>query len=141
LVKAAERPVTPAELLDEAEQAEAAFELLPELPAGASSRANAVIALLADRALDQASPRAVWNLLWLAGELSIHVDVYRAEALLRAVASFYARRLRPAPPELADCARMAFAFFFEREDPPLLVFRKEQCEALLQNLNVTPSRP
>jgi hypothetical protein len=128
-------------LLEDAAHAEAACELLPELPQGAAACAQRLIALFNDRAMDDASPRAIWNLLWLAGELSVHVDVYRAEALLRAVASFHARRLRPAPPELADCARMAFAFFFDREDPPLLTFRRAACEELLQNLKVTPSRP
>jgi hypothetical protein len=152
-----------AELIDDAGAAHHACDLLPEAAAGASARARVLIEVLRDADLSREPPRAIWNLLWAAAELTWHVDIYRAEALLLAVEALFTRHLSRAVTtrgELADAALMAFSFFFEREDQPLAVMRTDTCravltrvaaldnpicrtaaEAALQNLKVTPMRP
>ncbi|HEY7955960.1 MAG TPA: hypothetical protein VII38_11740 [Polyangia bacterium] len=112
----------PAALLEAAERVESACDLELGLPAGAEALAGAT--LLALDALDPAttSPKALWNLLWLAGDLTEHVDLYRAVSLFDAVERLFATRLAAAPAlstPLTEAAEMAFDFFFNREAPPL----------------------
>ena len=60
--------------------------------------------------------RALWNVLWLAGDLTTSVDLYRAEALLASVAHLFEARFvhtRTDDRTLElDAAEMAFDFFF-----------------------------
>jgi hypothetical protein len=152
-----------AALVDDAGAAGHACDLLPESAGDAATRARVLIEVLRDADLSREPPRAIWNLLWAAAELTWHVDIYRAEALLLAVEALLTRHLSRAVTtrgELADAALMAFPFFFERDDQPLAVMRADTCravltriaaldnpicrkaaEAALQNLNVTPIRP
>src|SRR5258708_4821601 len=76
-----------------AERAQAACDREVGLPARGAELARALVELLEGGDLSGASPRALWNLLWLAGDLTVHVDVYRAEALLGAVERLFARHL------------------------------------------------
>jgi hypothetical protein len=100
------------DLGDEAERAEAAADLLR---GPAADRARELMALLSSERMQRIDPRGLWNLLWLAGELSTLVDVYCACQLLGAVEQLLAGRLRGADGEMADTAEMAFDFFFNRE--------------------------
>ena len=56
----------PVELLAQAERVGAACDLEVGLPAQATELARSVTALLGEGDLSGASPRALWNLLWLA---------------------------------------------------------------------------
>jgi len=105
------------QLLESAERVQAACELEDGLPARGGLLARALAELLRDGELGAASPRALWNLLWLAGDLTVHVDVYRAEELLGAVERLFERHLAralDAPGEAQAAAEMAFDFFFNR---------------------------
>jgi hypothetical protein len=117
--------VDPQALLAAAEQAEAACDLEHGLPDGAARLADATLALLDGPALTAASPRALWNVLWLAGDLTAHVDLYRAARLLDGVAGVFERHLQHASGDLADAAEMAFDFFFNRPpgEQPLVIAR------------------
>jgi len=113
------RIVGPAQLLVEAENVDAACDLAVGVPA---ELARVLATVLTDGDLASASPRAVWNLLWLAGELSTMVDVFRATALLTAVERVFIRHFALVlhqRDELTDAAEMAFDFFFNRADQPL----------------------
>jgi hypothetical protein len=96
-------------LADQAERAEAAADLLDGSPA---ERARELMAALGTSR--EWSARGLWNLLWLAGELSTLVDVYCATELLASVEQLLAGPLRGAGGEMADTAEMAFDFFFNR---------------------------
>lgn len=96
-------------LADEAERAEAAADLLDGSPA---ERARELMAALGT--CSEWSARGLWNLLWLAGELSTLVDVYCATELLASVEQLLTGPLRGAGGEMADTAEMAFDFFFNR---------------------------
>ncbi len=112
------------ELVEAAERAGAACDLEAGLPARAAELAEAVVEVFRTRALDGVSPRALWNLLWLAADLTLHVDVYRARGILRAVEQLFERhfsRVLDGPGEAAEAAEMAFDFFFNRPEQPLSV--------------------
>jgi len=128
--------MTPRELLEEASEVEHAADLLPELPAGAAARATTLVQLLRDADLADAPPKALWNLLWLAAELTAHVDIYRAEALLQASVVLYLKQLVNAEPRspLADVALAGVALFFERDDQPLCALRKDACHDALARI-------
>ncbi len=126
-----------AELVDQAGAAEHACDLLPDQPAAAAARARALIEVLREADLSREPPRVLWNLMWIAAELTWHVDLYRAEALLLAVESLFVRHLSRAITgrgELADVALMTFSFFFERDDQPLAVMRSDTCRAVLHRI-------
>jgi hypothetical protein len=116
------------ELLEAAERVEAAADLEAGLPARAAELAAAVTELCAGDGAGRLSPRGLWNLLWLAGDLTGHVDVYRARALLSTVEGLFERHFARAVTgpaascELAEVAEMAFDFFFNRPtgEQPLL---------------------
>jgi hypothetical protein len=120
-------------LLDEAGRVEAAADLLRGPPA---TLARSVIDACRSHEAEQAEPRALWNLLWLAGELSAQVDVYCALELLLAVESLFARSLRHATDERAGVAEMAFDFFFHRPagESPLPLFRLDQTLASINRV-------
>jgi hypothetical protein len=108
------------DLLAAAERAQAACDLEAGLPSSGAELARVTCELLADGDLAAASPRAVWNLLWLAADLTSWVDVYRAAELLAAVEKLFARHFARglvAPGPLAEAAEMAFDFFFNRPQP------------------------
>lgn len=112
-------------LLARAERAEVAADLDDGVPA---TLAADTAELLGSADLRGASPRALWNLLWLAGELSTRVDVYRAQALLEATGKLFERHLAAAlteHDELQAAADMAFDFFFNRADQPLASVRAD----------------
>jgi hypothetical protein len=137
--------MTPAatELLAQAEAAQAAVDLEGGLPASGSRLAAALVELLADSDLSHASPRAVWNLLWLAADLTVHVDVYRAMQLLSSVARLFERHFQRAltqPGELQQAAEMAFDFFFNRPAPPLVQLRFSDVLLLLERVLHLPNR-
>jgi hypothetical protein len=131
--------VTPeaVQLLASAAQVEAACALEAGLPARAAELARALVELLRDGDLAPAPPRALWNLLWLAGDLTMHVDVYRAEELLGAVERLFERHLSRAldgPGEAQAAAEMAFDFFFNREAQPLVSLRFDAALAALERV-------
>jgi hypothetical protein len=110
-----------AELLRRAESAVAAVDLEGGLPANGARLAAALSELLAEGEVGSASPRALWNLLWVAADLTVHVDVYRAMQLFSSVTRLFERhfaRVLHDHDEAAETAEMAFDFFFNRPDPP-----------------------
>lgn len=129
-----------ARLWEEAARVEAAAELEAGLPASAGALASAVEELLASADLVQAPPRVAWRLLWLAADLTQHVDVYRAGALLSAVEKLLQRATPAAPTDgdFAEAAEMAFDFFFNRPldggGQPLAWHRFDDCVATLERL-------
>lgn len=136
-------------LLERCAVAEAACDLAIGGADNAAALADEVCATIAATP-DQASVpgRALWNLLWLAAELTTAVDLYRAEALLAEVARLFERRFvrtltgersGEAPAEL-DAAEMAFDFFFNRADQPLLLLRLDRCLVTMERLLRLPNR-
>jgi hypothetical protein len=121
-------------LLADAERVEAACDLEIGLPDSGARLQTVVSELLAEGELGGASPRAIWRLLWVAADLTSHVDVYRAESLLGAVERLFERHFSRAltdEGELADIAEMAFDLFFNRADQPLALHRFEPSLAAL----------
>jgi hypothetical protein len=132
-----------AQLLAAAERAEAACDLEIGLPGRAADLARAVTELFGEADLEAASPRALWNLLWLAADLTMHVDVYRAAEILSAVERLFvrhfARALESRGPA-SEAAEMAFDFFFNRSGQPLEALRfAEVIETLARVLDL-PNR-
>ena len=127
-------------LLEAAERVEAACDLDRGVPA---QLAEELIDACERAPLDQATPRALWNLLWLAGELSTQVDVYLATRLLEAVVRLFERHLGQAASdgELAATAEMAFDFFFNRApgDQPLAIARVDETLTAMQRVLSLPS--
>jgi len=120
-------------LCDEAERAEAAADLLRGRPAEV---ARALVEALGSAELERATPRALWNLLWLSGELSTRVDVYRSVELLGAVERLLGRLRPDGDAERAAVAEMAFDFFFNRSvvEQPLATARLDDTLATLRRL-------
>jgi hypothetical protein len=132
--------VNAGELLARAAEAEAACDLLVGAPA---ELAAAVISVFECEDVSRAPPRALWNLLWLAAELTVAVDVYRAEALLAAIERLFARHVAPAVAdggEAAEAAEMAFDFLVNRAEQPLESLRFERLVSALESLLALPSR-
>ncbi len=126
-----------ADLLTRAERAQAAVDLEGGLPANGSRMAAALVELLAEGDLSSASPRAIWNLLWVAADLTAHVDVYRALQLLSSVARLFERhfaRVLVTHDDLSQAAEMAFDFFFNRPAQPLASLRFSDVLALLERV-------
>ncbi len=85
----------------------------------------------------QLNERALWNLLFAAGELSLGVDVYRAHELFLAAASLVPRVAAldyPAGDPRAVAVEMAFDFFFARPAHPLLPLRAAEVLKVLAEL-------
>jgi hypothetical protein len=125
------------QLLRRAEEVPAAVDLEGGLPANASRLAANMAELLAEGDLTQASPRALWNLLWVAADLTIHVDIYRAMQLFSSVTRLFERHLARVlvhPDESAQAAEMAFDFFFNRPDQPLATLRFNDVVLLLERV-------
>jgi hypothetical protein len=134
-----------AALLTRAEQVDAACDLEEGLPGSAARLQRATVAVLTDGDLTRCSPRAVWNLLWLAADLTSHVDLYRATELLQAVEQLYHRHFRHAlveRGELSEAAEMAFDFFFNRPtgDQPLASLRFDASLAALERVLAIDNR-
>lgn len=132
-------------LLERCAVAEVACDLVVGGPSNAAELADEVCAALA--AAHGAAPvpgRALWNLLWLAADLTTSVDLYRAEALLAEVARlFEARFVHTLTADRTlelDAAEMAFDFFFNRQDQPLLLLRLDRCLDTLGRLLRLPNR-
>lgn len=136
-------------LLERCAVAEAACDLAIGGADNAAALAEEVCAAIAATPEHTPLPgRALWNLLWLAAELTTAVDLYRAEALLAEVARLFERRFvrtltgdrsSDAPDEL-DAAEMAFDFFFNRGDQPLLLLRLDRCLATMERVSRLPNR-
>jgi hypothetical protein len=121
------------ELLQRAEAVAAAVDLEAGLPASGARLSALVVELLTDGDLAAASPRALWNLLWLAADLTVHVDIYRAMQLFSSLARLYERRFS----QLAahePAAEMAFDFVFNRREQPLATLRFTDVLALLERI-------
>jgi hypothetical protein len=87
--------------------------------------------------------RALWNVLWVAAELTVAVDVYRAEALLAAIERLFARHVAVAVAEggdAAEAAEMAFDFLLNRAEQPLESARFERVVSALEGVMALPSR-
>jgi hypothetical protein len=125
------------QLLRRAEEVPAAVDLEGGLPANAARLATTMVELLAEGDLSQASPRALWNLLWVAADLTAHVDIYRAMQLFSSVTRLFERhfahRLSSAD-ENTQTAEMAFDFFFNRPDQPLAALRFNDVLLLLERV-------
>jgi len=123
-----------ARLLDRVRQAEHAADLyLGEERADPARLAE----LLQDLDPARLDDRALWNVLFAAGELSQRVDLYRAQALFAATRGLVERtgELDPHPgPERAATIEMAFDFFFGRMTHPLLPLRAKEIVASLEGL-------
>jgi len=125
------------ELLARAGRVEAACDLLAP-PAERAAQVEALIELFLGDSLARASERALFNLLWAAGELSAEVDVYRALALHHALERLVTGGLRalPAGDDRAAAAEMAWHFVFDRADAPLASARTpEAIETLARVLS------
>lgn len=123
-------------LLERCHHAAAACDLEIGLPVRSAELADEVRAAIDAIGPDQlVSGRAIWNLLWVAADLTTWVDLYRAEALLVAVRDLHVRRFAvtlrgPRQDERADehdAADMSFDFFFNRADQPLVALRLDSC--------------
>jgi hypothetical protein len=126
-----------AELLRRAESAVAAVDLEGGLPANGARLAASLSELLAEGDLTAASPRALWNLLWVAADLTAHVDIYRAMQLFSSVTRLFERHLSRtlhARDEAAEAAEMAFDFFFNRDEQPLATLRFGDVLLLLERV-------
>ena len=112
-------------LLQRALAAELAVDLTPP-PAEARVTSDRLVEVLHRAEASSLDERAIWNLLFVAGELSLRVDVYRAHDLFRAVAALIERvgagPLTPGDPRAA-ALEMGFDFFFARPSHPLLPLR------------------
>jgi hypothetical protein len=109
-----------AKLLADAERAQAACDLLAS-PSERAAEVEALIEIFLGEALASASERALFNLLWIAGELSAELDLYRAASLSAALERLFTGCLsRLAPDDArAGAAEMAWDFVFNRVSPPL----------------------
>ena len=121
------------ELLARAESAAAAVDLEAGLPAAGARLSAALVELLTEGDLAAASPRALWNLLWLAGDLTVHVDIYRAMQLFSSLARLYERRFATLAAH-EPAAEMAFDFVFNRPQQPLATLRFADVLALLERV-------
>ena len=125
------------QLLQRAGEVSAAVDLEGGLPANASRLAATLVELLAEGDLSQASPKAIWNLVWVAADLTVHVDIYRAMQLFSSVTRLFERhfaRVLQQPDESAQTAEMAFDFFFNRPDQPLAALRFNDVLLLLERV-------
>jgi hypothetical protein len=125
------------ELLTRADRVEAACDLLAA-PAERALQVEALVELFLGDQLAQASERALFNLLWVAGELSAEVDVYRALTLHHALERLVTGGLRAlaAGDDRAAVAEMAWHFVFDRPDAPLASARTgEAIDALARVLS------
>lgn len=129
------------ELLARAERAQAAADLESGLegglPSSGSRMAGSLVELFAEGDLTAASPHALWNLLWVAADLTAHVDVYRAMQLLSSVARLFERHFARAltvRDDMAQAAEMAFDFFFNRAEQPLVALRFSDVLSLLERV-------
>jgi hypothetical protein len=126
--------VTARELVEQAERADAACDLLSAAPV---ELATAVISIFEYEDVSGVSPHALWNLLWLAAELTVAVDLYRAEALLSAIERLFERHFARAldgPGEAAEAAEMTFDFLINRPVQPLESARFDRLLAALQHI-------
>jgi hypothetical protein len=123
-------------LLSRAQQAEHAVDLY--LAPGATRLvADRLVEILHRAQLSALTERALWNLLFAAGELSLRVDVYRAHDLFRAAVRLVERfaEVGPAPGDGRSAAvEMIFDFFFARTEHPLLPLRAREVVAALASL-------
>jgi hypothetical protein len=127
------------DFLEAAERAEAACDLEAGLPGGAARLAEVVTEVCASGDLSRASVRALWNVLWVAGDLTRHVDVYRASRLLGSVVHLFERHVAGAVREGDDAAapaEMAFDFFFNHPpgEQPLATARVGEAVAALERV-------
>jgi hypothetical protein len=120
-------------LLQRAESAPAAVDLEAGLPSAGAHLSAALVELFAEGDLAAVSPRALWNLLWLAADLTVHVDIYRAMQLFSSVARVYERHFAHLPSH-DPAAEMAFDFFFNRPEQPLASLRFPEVLALLERI-------
>jgi hypothetical protein len=121
------------QLVERATRVEVACDLEIGLPARAPSLADAAIEACSSGELAHAPPRALWNVLWLAADLTTHVDVFRALELLSAVERLFVAHLPSvlqARGERSEAAEMAFDFFFNRAQQPLALKLPQAIEAL-----------
>jgi hypothetical protein len=121
------------ELLARAESAQAAVDLEAGLPSAGARLSAALVELLAEGDLSAASPRALWNLLWVAADLTVHVDIYRAMQLFSSVTRLYERRFAGLDAHEPAC-EMGFDFFFNRREQPLASLRFADVLALLERV-------
>ncbi len=133
-------------LLHRCATAEAACDLVIGGPSNAAELADEVCGAIGTAAstTEAIEGRALWNLLWLAADLTTSVDLYRAEALLGEVAQLFERRfartLDGARTVELDAAEMAFDFFFNRADQPLQLLRLDRCLSTMERLLRLPNR-
>jgi hypothetical protein len=123
-------------LLTRAQQVEHAVDLY--LAPGATRLvADRLVEILHRAPLTTLTERALWNLLFAAGELSLRVDIYRAHDLFRAAVRLVERfsAVEAAPGDGRRAAvEMIFDFFFARADHPLLPLRAREVVAALAGL-------
>ncbi len=127
-------------LLERARHLEHAVDLYLA-PGAVRSTADRLVEILHRAPAEALSERALWNLLFAAGELSLRVDVYRAHELFRAaVARVKLADYEPTDPRAA-AVEMCFDFFFAREGHPLLPLRATEVLAAMSDLLSTGPRP
>jgi hypothetical protein len=123
-------------LLARAQQAEHAVDLY--LAPGATRLvADRLVEILHRAPLAAMTERALWNVLFAAGELSLRVDVYRAHDLFRAAVRLVERFAEidaPVGDGRAAAVEMIFDFFFARAEHPLLPLRAREVVAALAGL-------
>jgi hypothetical protein len=121
------------ELLSRAESVQAAVDLEGGLPAAGARLATSLVELFTEWDAATFSPSGLWNLLWLAGDLTEHVDIYRAMQLFSSVARLYERHFARLSGHDPAC-EMAFDFFFNRRQQPLATLRFAEVLALLERV-------
>jgi hypothetical protein len=112
-------------------------------PAERGAEVEALVELFLGDGLASASERALFNLLWVAGELSAEMDVYRSLALHHGLERLFTGCLsRALPPgdDRAAAAEMAWHFVFDRPDAPLASARTGEAIDALERVLDASSR-
>lgn len=127
-------------LLERARHLEHAVDLYLA-PGALRTTADRLSEILHGAPQESLSERALWNLLFAAGELSLRVDVYRAHELFRAAVARVARGDHPPGDPRAVAIEMCFDFFFARPSHPLLPLRSDDVLRAMAQLLGSGPRP
>ncbi len=104
---------------------------------------SAIARLFIGGDLSTATPRALWNLLWVAGELQRSVDIFHARALFSAIAELYKRQfatLAHSHEEFGEVATMGLRFVLLESAPQLELCELPLILTTLEQLAALPNR-
>ena len=132
--------VDAAALLERARHLEHAVDLYLA-PGAVRTTSDRLVEILHRAPPEALGERALWNLLFAAGELSMRVDVYRAHELFRAAVARVKLADFPAADPRAVAIEMCFDFFFARPSHPLLPLRATEVLGAMAALLAQGPRP